>query len=63
MVLARCCLFQGEAVYHGEMEALEDLTGPEMEQLLRRISQGGGKIAGAANQEFDMERFERLSGR
>ena len=31
-ILAACCFFRGERVYGGGMEALEDLTGLEMER-------------------------------
>lgn len=49
------------------MEALEDLTGLEMERLLRRLAEGGGpwgrpleERAGAVNPAFDPERFEAM---
>ena len=41
-ILSECCFFQGERVYGDETEALADLTGREMERLLRRLSEGGG---------------------
>lgn len=66
-ILAECCFFRGERVYGGGMEALEDLTGLEMERLLRRLAEGGGpwgrpleERAGAVNPAFDPERFEAM---
>lgn len=69
-ILAECCYFRGEPAYSGEAEALEDLTAREIEQLLRRLSEGGGgglrlgdglrPEDGGANPEFDAARFEAL---
>ena len=65
-ILAACCLFQGERVYETGGEALADLTGQEMERLLRRLAEGGGECrppesGGAeANPKFDLARFQAL---
>lgn len=62
-ILAQCCFCRGEAVYMGEMEVLEDLTGREIEGLLVRLGRGGGKLeAGQVNPQFDPERFRALEG-
>lgn len=66
-ILSECCFLRGERVYENETEALEDLTGRQMERLLRRLVEGGGwedrrprEGAGAENPEFDAARFEAL---
>lgn len=67
-ILSECCLFQGERVYGSYTEALDDLTGQEMEGLLRRLAEGGGQRrppeSGGAevNPGFDMARFAALGG-
>lgn len=68
-ILSECCFFQGQRVYANEAEALEDLTGRRMEQLLARLAEGGGPLgdrpgSGPAeeNPEFDAARFEALRG-
>lgn len=66
-ILMECCRFQGERVYGGEQEALADLTGQEIDRLLRRLAEGGGSLgcrpqedAPVENPEFDAARFEAL---
>lgn len=66
-ILAESCFFQGERVYGDEAEALADLTGREMERLLRRLAEGGGPESRrpgegreAVNPAFDAARFEAL---
>ena len=67
-ILAESCFFQGEAVYGNEAEVLEDLTGGQMERLLRKLAEGGGgerrPRAGreTVNPAFDTARFEALRG-
>ncbi len=63
-VLADCCFFQGEPVYGGETEVLADLTGRQMETLLRRLAEGGAAAVQreTVNPAFDRERFETLWG-
>lgn len=60
-VLAECC-FQGEtAVFHSAAEVLEQLTGRQMETLLRRLMGEEPPAAPEAeNQAFDPERFRKL---
>ena len=64
-ILSECCFFQGERVYGDETEVLADLTGRQMERLLRRLAEGGGTgerrpQAGTVNPEFDVARFAAL---
>lgn len=66
-ILAECCFFQGERVYEDETEALEDLTGRQMEGLLRRLADGSGigerrpgQRRETVNPAFDPARFEAL---
>lgn len=63
-VLAACCFFQGEPVYGGEMEVLADLTGRQMETLLRHLAEGGTAALPreTVNPAFDRDRFEALWG-
>jgi len=69
LILSECCFFQGERVYENETEALEDLTGRQMERLLTRLAEGGGpegRRPGSGPEEenpgFDPERFRVLRG-
>lgn len=65
-ILSECCWFQGKRVYGGEKEALADLTGREIERLLRRLAEGGGPESrrpgdsADENPKFDPARFEAL---
>ncbi|MCI8329520.1 MAG: hypothetical protein HFG02_07895 [Oscillibacter sp.] len=63
-ILAECCHFQGEPVYAGSSEALSDLTGREMEELLRRLAEGQPPRGGEPeeNPVFDLARFAALRG-
>lgn len=68
-ILSECCFFQGQRVYADEAEALEDLTGRQMERLLARLAEGGGPLGdrpgnrpAEENPEFDEARFEALRG-
>ena len=65
-ILADCCLQEGTPVYRDELDVLADLTGREMERLLRRLAEGGGEIPSSqaeANPAFDPARFAALGGR
>lgn len=64
-ILSECCFSQGERVYGNEAEVLTDLTGRQMERLLRQLAEGGGSEdrrspAGTVNPEFDAARFAAL---
>lgn len=64
-ILSECCFSQGERVYGDETEVLADLTGRQMERLLRRLGSGGGSEdrrppAETVNPEFDAARFAAL---
>ena len=66
-VLMECCRFRGEPVYGSEEDALSDLTGREMDRLLRRLAEGGGREdrrpgESRSNPAFDPARFETLRG-
>ena len=68
-ILSECCFFQGQRVYADETEALENLTGRQMERLLARLAEGGGPLERRSenspaeeNPEFDAARFEALRG-
>ncbi len=63
-ILAECCFFQGEQIYGDETEVLADLTGRQMDRLLRRLAEGGPEDrrspAETVNPEFDAARFAAL---
>ncbi len=66
-IVSECCFLRGERVYGNGTEALEDLTGREMERLLLRLAEGGGReerrpreSAAEENPKFDAARFEAL---
>lgn len=61
-ILARCCFFEGQAVYAGESDVLDDLSGRQMEELLLLLADGGGALDAApfVNPAFDLERFQSL---
>lgn len=67
-ILAESCFFRGEPVYGDEREALEDLTGRQMERLLWKLAEGGGEDRspqadrGTVNPAFDAARFAALQG-
>ena len=68
-ILAQCCFFHGEPVYRDGAEALEDLTARQVERLLLRLAEGGGREdrpsapeQDAENPAFDAARFEALRG-
>lgn len=65
-IVSECCYFRGEPVYKSGEEALEDLTGRQMEALLLRLAGGGREdrrpSGDTENPEFDAARFEALRG-
>ncbi len=56
-VLSECCFFQGELAFSGREDVLEELTAPEMEQLLEGLCGAGSSME---NPGFDMERFAAM---
>lgn len=59
-VLAECC-FQGEHLaFESAAEVLEQLTGRQMETLLRRLMDEPTSAPEAVNPAFDQERFRAL---
>lgn len=68
-ILSECCFCEGKRVYEDGAEALADLTGRQMEGLLRRLAEGGGPEdrrspaeREAVNPAFDTARFAALRG-
>lgn len=65
-ILSECCFHEGERVYEDGAEALADLTGRQMEALLRRLAEGGDLRPTAGreteNPAFDAARFAALRG-
>lgn len=57
-VLSECCFFQGEPVFSGREDVLEELTAPEMERLLEGLC--GSGASGMENPCFDMEKFAAM---
>lgn len=62
-VLAESCYLAGERVFPGGEEALDQLTGREMETLLRALAREEPLRPAAVNPAFDPERFRALGGR
>ena len=68
-IVSECCFFRGERVYRDGAEALEDLTGRQMERLLMTLAEGGGREdrrpeehGAEENPQFDAARFQALRG-
>lgn len=66
-ILAESCFFRGKPVYGDETEALEDLTGRQVERLLLKLAEGGGDRRPRTEREtvnpaFDAARFAALRG-
>lgn len=59
-VLAESCFFQGERVFQDGTAVLEELTGRQIESLLRQLASGGQPEAVVENPAFDRTRFETL---
>lgn len=62
-ILAESCFFEGGPAFDGWEAVLSDLTGRQMEGLLRRLA--GEDVppsppAGAVNPAFDQRRFDAL---
>ena len=57
-VLAACCFCRGEAVFGGAEAVLEELTGRQIEILLRRLAEE--RPSKTENPAFDQERFAAL---
>ena len=61
-VLAECCFFDGEPVFESREAVLQELTGSQMERLLRELAQDGMEVQKAENPVFDQARFYALRG-
>jgi len=61
-VLAQSCFFQGEPVFEDREAVLRELTGGQMETLLRRLAEGGRTAPEFENPAFDQARFAALRG-
>ena len=61
-VLSECCFRGEEAAFHSAEEVLEQLTGRQMETLLRRLLEEPDPMPETVNPAFDLERFRALEG-
>ena len=61
-VLAESCFFRGEPVFENREAVLAELTGRQMEQLLRTLAGGRQPRPAGENPTFDQGRFLRLKG-
>ena len=61
-VLAESCFYRGEPAFGSSEEVLEELTGRQMESLLRALAEGGQPRHAGENPSFDQGRFLRLRG-
>ena len=61
-VLAESCFCQGEPAFESGEDVLAELTGRQMEELLRALAGGGQPRSAGENPAFDSERFLRLKG-
>lgn len=63
-ILAECCRLEGRQVYENDTEVLADLTGRQMERLLRQLAEDGEtRESGGENPAFDPAAFEALRER
>ena len=60
-ILAECCFFEGEPVFESREAVLRELTGSQMEFLLRKLAEEGGTQK-TENPAFDQTRFRALRG-
>ena len=61
-VLAESCFFQDEPAFESGEAVLAELTGRQMEELLKTLAGGAGPRPAGENPAFDPERFLRLKG-
>lgn len=61
-VLAESCFFRGEPAFGSGEDILAELTGRQMEELLRTLAGGARFRPAGENPAFDPERFLRLKG-
>ncbi|MBP3509609.1 hypothetical protein [Oscillibacter sp.] len=61
-VLAESCFCQGEPAFESGEDVLAELTGRQMEELLRTLAGGAQPRPAGENPAFDSERFLRLKG-
>lgn len=59
-ILAECCFLGEEAAFRNAAEVLEQLTGRQMETLLRRLMGEEPPAPETVNPSFDPERFRTL---
>lgn len=59
-IAAACCFYQGAPVFENERAVLADLTGRQIETLLRRLAEAEPAGEGTGNPAFDQRRFEAL---
>ena len=61
-VLAESCFYQGEPAFESGEAVLAELTGRQMEELLRTLAGGAQPRLAGENPAFDSERVLRLQG-
>ena len=61
-VLAESCFYHGEPAFGSGEEVLEELTGRQIESLLRTLAEGGRPRPAGETPSFDQRRFLRLRG-
>ena len=61
-VLAESCFYQGQPAFESGEAVLAELTGRQMEELLRTLAGGAQPRLAGENPAFDSERFLRLKG-
>ena len=59
-VLAESCFCRGRRAFPDGAAVLEELTGRQIEELLRTLASGGQPEAAMENPAFDRARFEAL---
>ena len=59
-IAAACCFYRGEPVFEDEQAVLADLTGHQIETLLRRLAEAEPAKEETGNPAFNQRRFETL---
>ena len=59
-IAAACCFYRGEPVFEDEQAVLADLTGHQIETLLRRLAEAEPAKEETGKPAFNQRRFETL---